>query len=154
VAGDIERIVAIDPGDGMGWALALSTPQSDSVYDAGTLTPGEMFARLETWVMAPMFEGEEPVDTVVLEDWRLREPEKWRGSDMPTSQQLGALKYIVARHSSAKIVLLDPFVKKPALGRCKANGIAPIKPDGYSAEKLEHCKDAQLLAWAYLWKGT
>lgn len=140
-----ERIIAIDPGDGMGWAQALSTPESDSVYAAGTWQPGELYLWLEAWLT------QEAVDTVVLEDWRLKEPERFRGSDMPTSQQLGAIKWIVSRFGPVKVVLLDPWAKRPAMGRCKANGIRPIKPDGYKADWLEHCKDAQLLAWAYLW---
>ena len=154
----MERIVAIDPGDSCGWALALSTDDSDSVYQAGVLPFDEMCDRLNTWLT--MGEGDwanfdgKAIDAVVIEDWRLREPEKFRGSDMPTSQQLGALRYIVRRFGGYEAILLDPWVKKPIAGRLRANGIRAIRPDGLTQEMYEHCKDAQLLAYAYLMRRS
>lgn len=88
------------------------------------------------------------IDVLVIESWRLF-PDmapKLAGSDMPTSQLIGALRFIARRHG-VPVVFQDPVIKVPMQHLLRSAGIAlrSVK-EGRGG----HAKDAELHGWRWL----
>ena len=125
----------------MGWCIGTT---EGAPYDAGTDTPAAFFMRLEKWVGSAV--GSTPmVDLVVFEGFAIDTP-ALMGSDVPTLQYIGVIKYICAR-AGVRLEMQDRQVKGPAKAKLQHLGIKPIKGDG-------HAKDAQLHWWAWCWRHT
>lgn len=149
-------LVTIDPGDHMGWTVGTT---EGGPYDAGTDTPAEFFLRLETWCGTAFKRTEDEtwpgvnlityqpqpgsVDRVVFEGFSIDGPQLI-GSDVPTLQYIGVIKYICSR-AGVPWEMQDRQVKAPARSKCKHLGIRPIPGDG-------HAKDAQLHWHAWVWR--
>jgi hypothetical protein len=133
-------VVAIDPGDHMGWCVGTTEGEP---YAAGTDTPAQFFLRLETWVGSAV-DAPCSVDQVVFEAYTVEDPAANQGTDVPTLQYIGIIKYICARAA----VPCEPQsrqVKGAARSKLKHMGVKPLPGDG-------HAKDAQLHWWAWVWR--
>lgn len=157
-------VVAVDPGDHMGWCVGTTEGEP---YDAGTDTPAEFFARLERWVGTyatrlelPPVEGvnyvawqylPRSIDLVVIESYQVDDPAANQGSDVPTLQYIGVIKYICARAGvpfdmQSRQVKTAARSKLSHLERKPLSGTSGSLPDG------GHAKDAQLHWWAWVWR--
>lgn len=133
------QIVAIDPGGAhVGWAEGLTDPTE--IVQVHELDPEGAINRAET--LFPV------TDVVVIESFTLY-PDKARllvGSDMPTSQLIGALRYL-ARANGCEIVMQPASIKTPTLSVLRHRGV------GLEAVRLRkggHAKDAETHLHHYL----
>lgn len=87
-------IIAIDPGKDNGYAIF---GEDGEMVDMGQFTIEE----LQTWLLA----YEEPVSTIVVEDYRLfkKRAIQQSGSDMPASRVIGIVE-MYAKMKGAKLV--------------------------------------------------
>lgn len=151
-------VVALDPGDHMGWCVGTTEGEP---YDAGTDTPAEFFLRLERWCgttntrlqVESLIEGTElvayqlvprSIDLLVIETYTVDDPAANQGSDVPTLQYIGVVKYICAR-AGVPFEMQSRQVKTAARSKLKHQGRKPLPGDG-------HAKDAQLHWWAWNWR--
>lgn len=156
-----EKILAIDPGERVGWAVGLVW---DDTY-TGELTPDPM-------VMTPAFtvgnhgisglkdfavklhEAAATYDTIVYESWRLY-PGHARssiGSDMQTSQLIGMIRLAAWLNPKVKLKAYNATVKKTAR-KTAPKVIEKIIDKEPKAHDDAHNVDALLLLWHYYWES-
>lgn len=131
------KLISIDPGDrhvgvaffeGEGCSWALNFTPSDAMDFLLQEVPG--------------------VDVVVVERYQLYPhlAQLQQGSDMRTSQMIGAIK-VVARMHGVPVVIQPAAFKKAAESLIKHRGIVR-KSLGHG----DHAKDAETHGYTYLWK--
>lgn len=129
------KIVAIDPGgEHVGWCEAIWDQRELLITMVEELTPEGATERAEL-----VFEH---TDTVVIESFRLY-PDKAKmlvGSEMETSQLIGALKYLSRRHR-CKLAMQPAAIKVPTLSVLKHRG---IELEAVRQRKGGHAKDAEV----------
>lgn len=154
-------LLAIDPGDHMGWCVGTTEGEP---YAAGTDPPGEFFLRLERWVgtalVRPEIENVLPatyqllpatIEQVVFEGYTIDEPAANQGSDVPTLQYIGVIKYICSR-AGVPFHVQHRMVKGPAKGKLRNRKIKPLPGTDGKLPNGGHATDAQVHWWAWVWR--
>lgn len=88
------------------------------------------------------------LDRLVIETWRLF-PDmapKLSGSDMPTSQLIGSLRWMARQHG-IPVVMQEPTIKLPTISLLRA-AMVPLR--SVREHKGGHAKDAELHGWCWL----
>lgn len=115
----------------------------------------------EDWYSAHSIHGE--IDTTVVEEWRLFPSTSGtqHGSDMPTSQLIGAIKYIhrntqhiptrdFGRETAPQLVMQSTKIKKPIRALLRSRGIVSVaKVMGVTGD---HVLDAELHGYHHIVK--
>lgn len=131
-------LMAIDPGgEHVGWAR-FDRLARDARVNAGEVTPARILAQVFELVR------HHPDTVLVIEEWRLY-PQTARtqiGSDMPTSQLIGALRYIARAYG------VEP-VMQPADMRKVGTAWVREHRSGWAGTG-DHAHDAESHGWAYL----
>lgn len=130
----IHKLVAIDPGGAhVGWCEGLWDGRELMVVDVWEFDPEAAMQRAE--LVFPH------TDTVIIESFRLY-PDKAKlliGSEMETSQMIGALKYL-SRHHRCNLVMQPAAIKAPTLSVLKHRG---VKLEAVRLKRGGHAKDAE-----------
>jgi hypothetical protein len=147
-------VFAIDPGEehaGMAWTRDLPTliggETVGSRFTAATDNPDGCTDRFARWCSEARIAGVTRAK-VVVENYRL-DPAKLQmhmGSDVPTLQHIGALKY-VARVHKIEVIMQNRDIKKPMAGILNGRGLKALGDS-------RHAKDAELHLWYYCLQGT
>lgn len=139
------KLLAIDPGEKVGWAVVIASPDTFNVASYG-ITPLKDFALKLGDVYGSY-------DEVVYEQWRLR-PSKARvlsGNDMQPSQLVGMIRYIGWLSPNVKLVGQAPSIMTTA--RKTMNDEVRALVEGAPATHDEaHYADALLHAWHRVWR--
>lgn len=149
------RLVAVDPGGvHVGVALFGFDGQAWSCLWAGEMQPEEF----EDWLSEHMVHS--GIDILVVEEWQLFGDKalEQTGSDMPTSQLIGVIRYI-HRHmkgtqarwprEDVELVFQSPQIKTPTLSVLKNRHLRSM------AKKLKaggHALDAELHGYHHIIK--
>lgn len=134
--------ISIDPGDvHVGWV------QWENLMPVflQELTPDECAARLESCLKRKF------LDAVVIEDFRLyaKEATVQIGSDMPTCQLIGVIKYIT-NQNQVDWLMQGAGIKEPTRGVLRHKEIELLsKQLGLSG----HVQDAELHGWHFMLNG-
>lgn len=137
----MEQILAIDPGERVGWARARVGPDSFALIDQG-VTPLKDFA-LKLGTSLGNY------DTVIYETWRLY-PEAAKfmiGNDMQPSQLVGMIRYISWLHPKVKLVSQGASIKTTAL-----KSMPEYLSEHLTLSSEQHDQDAIMHAWFYHWE--
>lgn len=150
------HMVAVDPGgEHVGVAAFGKDDDGWECVWAGEMTPLEF----EDWLSEQYATGR--IDILVYESWKLF-PDKAKqqtGSDMPTSQLIGVIKYIHRACKSSKvrfpgpdaqIFVQDPSIKIPTRSLLKARGMLSMAK--FLKIPLDHAADAELHGWHLILK--
>jgi hypothetical protein len=100
-----ERVLVIDPGERVGWAVVTIDEQGMSVLRHGITGLKDFAVKLDT--------SFHRYDTVVYETYRIA-AEKLKqhvGSDVPTLQLIGMIRLLSWRHPEVKLVGQGPLLK-------------------------------------------
>lgn len=128
------KIMAIDPGVSTGWAIGVVDTEAKTCYlDKHGWTPWQEFVLTFHHRMV----GDDPFPTVIYESWLLRKNKALTlaGSDMPSSQCIGAIR-LSCWLAGAMMVVQHPDHKTPANAWIKAKGLYLPESD------VEHNRDA------------
>lgn len=140
----LDRIVAIDPGGAhVGWCEALWDHRELLVTDVQELTPDQATSRAE--VVFPH------TRVVIIEKFTLY-PDKSKllvGSEMETSQLIGALKYLARLHDCL-LVMQPAAIKVPTESLMRHRGTHHAAVAG---RKGGHAKDAETHLHHYIYRG-
>lgn len=137
----MERVLAIDPGERVGWAIGLLDADSFEVERQG-VHPLQDFA-------IKLGKSIQDYDTVVYEQWRLYPDmgKRMVGNDMQPSQLVGIIRYLGWITPGVKLVTYGATIKKTAL---------KTMPDEVKARfdcsSEQHDKDALMHLWHYYWE--
>lgn len=151
-----EILVAVDPGGvHVGVAVFGKNVKGWEPLWATEMAPVEF----EDWYSAHCIHGE--IDITVVEEWRLfpGTSSTQHGSDMPTSQLIGAIKYIhrntahiptrdFGREHTPILAFQTPKIKKPTRAKLRARQL----PSAAKVLKVpgDHALDAELHGYHYL----
>lgn len=120
-ARQVQEVLAVDPGERVGWARASITPTGEWIDMRHGITPLKDFA-MALAQQAPAY------DVVVVEDWRLQ-PNKahsFIGSSFPSVQFVGMVKLLTWVNPHVKLVTQQPSERNLANKPMKA-----LRPDLY-----------------------
>jgi hypothetical protein len=143
------RILAIDPGEKVGWATALSWPATTDadprleVLDYGIAGLKDFALKL-----AKVYANYEHV---IYETWRLRTPKHQLGSDMQTSQLIGMVRLIGWLHPEVKLTGQGPQIKATA-AKTMPDDIRAIIEGAPATHDEAHYADALMHAWHAHWR--
>lgn len=148
------RVLAIDPGERVGWAIGEIDPDGPSLnlVDHGISTLKEFGSALHRTVVV-----EKNYDVVIYETWRLsgRDPHKFVGNDMKTSQLIGMIR-LCAWVSGTTLVSQPPGDKNAALERTtkheQAAVIREVLDRMPKSHDDAHDGDAIGHLWQYYWR--
>lgn len=152
-----ERILAIDPGERVGWAHGVAVADGEDVpLDSGItlvdqrpslVITGQGVNPLKDFALK-LDEVIANYDTVIYETFRLY-PEmgkKMVGNDMQPAQLVGIIRFLAWKHPKVKLVSQGAAIKNTAL---------KTMPDEISARfkksSEQHDKDALMHLWFYYW---
>lgn len=137
-----ETVLAIDPGERVGWAHGVLDDSSFEVTGQG-VTPLRPFALKleEVW---PNY------DTVVYESWRLYPTagKTMIGNDMQPSQLVGMIRFIGWHHQPQVGMVVQP-------AKIKDTALKTMPEWLHERMKLsteQHDQDALMHLWHYYWK--
>ena len=139
------RVIAIDPGVDTGWAYGTIEDGAVDIKRHGW-DPWRAFC-LRFYDRMQNFD-QEGCDVIVMEDWRLtkRGPATLLGSDLPSSQALGAIRlaYDLARRAGHRVQLVTqmPATKNVVDGWMGGTGYLP-------SSDVDHNRDAVRHFWYY-----
>jgi hypothetical protein len=145
------RILAIDPGEKVGWATALSWPATDD-SDARLEILDYGIAGLKDFALA-LGRKYENYEQVIYETWRLRAPAHKHliGNDMQTSQLIGMIRYLGWLHPEVKLTGQAPSIKATAL-KTMPEYVRQIVDGAPTKHDEAHYADAVLHAWHAHWR--
>lgn len=155
------RIIAIDPGDRY---CGVALFNGGVCIQTVEMSPDELFHLVQQAV------DNATVDVIVIENFTLY-PDKsgeQTGSEMLTSQAIGAVKWIVRQHNElvdtfaannggsaqlghlVELVLQAAAIKVPTTGHVRHHGIKPVstKPGG-----RDHMRDAEIHGLHFIMRG-
>lgn len=118
----MELVLVIDPGERIGWAVArIDDDEGLVIMDHGIMDSKEFLLALNKSI--------DKYDTVIVETWRLQPgyQDKFVGSDFPTVQVIGAIRFLSWLYPNIKIVWQNPA--KKATGFKYANPNLPLIVD-------------------------
>jgi hypothetical protein len=122
-----ERVLVIDPGERVGWAVVTIDEQGMSVLRHGITGLKDFAVKLDT--------SFHRYDTVVYETYRIA-AEKLKqhvGSDVPTLQLIGMIRMLSWRHPEVKLVGDDAHDGDAVLHAAAYYFKTRVKPGGESA---------------------
>lgn len=147
------RMVAVDPG-GEHVGVAAFNQDNDGAWEcvwAGEYEPQEF----EDWLSEALYRGQ--IDILVVEEFRLF-PEKaaqQTGSDMPTSQLIGAIRYIWRAtlkrgwpKEPTELHMQPPSIKIPTRSKLKNSGVTSMSK--FLKIPLDHAADAELHGYYHI----
>ena len=139
------KIVAFDPGEIHVGVAMLSGHRNGSwnIVEVWEVNPHQALQMLE-----PPYRPDMGEITFVIEEWRLY-PNKTKemvGSDFPTAQLIGQMKYLIAR-ADRPVVMQPAAIKKPTEALMKVRG---IQHEAVRQGRGGHAKDAETHAWHYV----
>jgi hypothetical protein len=145
-----ERILAIDPGERVGWAHGVAdvtrlSGGGEPIHDLEIT--GQGVSPLKDFALK-LGESIGNYDTVIYETWRLY-PEmgkKMTGNDMQPAQLVGMIRYLAWTHPQVKLVSQGAAIKNTALKTMPEEISKRFKK---SSE--QHDKDALMHLWFYFW---
>lgn len=117
------RVLAIDPGERVGWARGIVSPDSLLIEDHG-ISGLKPFAVKLHEVIADY-------DAVIYETFRLT-PKGARtsiGSDLPTLQLVGMIRCAAWLNPEVKLIAQDPAIKKTADKTAKDEALRLIEAE-------------------------
>lgn len=135
-----EKVLAIDPGESVGWAWGHLDADSFRIAEQGVHQLKDFAVKLGTSIA--------DYDTVVYESWRLYPgmAKRMVGNDMQPSQLVGIIRYLGWINPHVKMVTQGAAIKTTAL---------KTMPDEVSARfersTQQHDKDAVMHLWHYYW---
>lgn len=140
------RILAIDPGERVGWARG--TVQADPDDGISLRIDGQGVHELKDFAIK-LYESITNYDVVIYETWRLYPgmAKKMIGNDMQPSQLVGMIRLLAWVHPDVKLVSLGATVKNTAI-KTQPDWLR----DRVAKSTEEHDKDALHLLWYYYWK--
>lgn len=136
------NMVSIDPGDLHVGFVSWDQGVPDHLEE---MSPPQLLKVMEKMVQTSW------LDLVVIEDWRLypNKTQEMIGSDFPTCQLIGALKYILEGEGIA-YQMQPAQIKYPTMGILKSAGFKLVsKRVGCS----NHVQDAELHGWYLQFRG-
>lgn len=141
------RVIAIDPGEKVGWARCEVSATGRCTKLVHGITP------LKDMALA-LVKKFDQYDVVVVETWRLSavHAKHLVGSSMPTVQFVGMVRLLGWLHPDVKMVWQDPRVKKTAV-----KTMAKLKPEWHElvtsggAHDDTHDYDAIMHLWHWVW---
>lgn len=138
------RILAIDPGEKVGWARGLLATDL-SLEDHG-------IADLKPFAMK-LGEAITNYDVIVYETWRLYAgfAKKMVGNDMQTSQLIGIIRYLAWANPGIKLVGQAATIKKTANKTAQGDFLALIESEPGKHDDA-HDIDAIRHLWHWHWK--
>jgi hypothetical protein len=151
----MEKILAIDPGERVGWASGIVYPEA-TVEGADGMPKEEATSldvtdqgvhQLKDFAMS-LGKNIEKYDTVVYETWRLypNMAKRMVGNDMQPSQLVGIIRYLGWIHPQINLVMQGANIKKTAE---KTMPDWMIEQMTKSSE--QHDQDALMHLWHYYW---
>lgn len=138
---EVERILALDPGERTGWAAGTWDGQQLTDIKQGVAALKDMALALGKRI--------DTYDTVVYEVWRLY-PHMARtmiGNDFQPVQFIGMVRYLAWLHPQIKLVSQGADIKNTAL---KTMPTVLSKRMKKSSE--QHDQDALMHLWHYVWR--
>ncbi len=145
------RILAIDPGEKVGWATALSWPATtDAEARLEVLTYGITGLKDFALTLDQRFQN---YDQVIYETWRLRGAAARHliGNDMQTSQLIGMIRFLGWKHTDVKLTGQGPQIKATAL-KTIPDELRTLIDGAPAAHDEAHYADALLHAWHAHWR--
>ena len=142
------RVLAIDPGERVGWARADVTDKGKCTNLKTGITPlKDMALRL-----VDVFET---YDVVIVETWRLSagHAKEFVGSSFPTVQFIGMLRMLSWMYPYVKVEWQAPTVKTTAVKTAKK-----LNPKWHKlmtapgAHQDTHDQDAVMHLWHWVWR--
>ena len=145
------RILAIDPGEKVGWATALSWPATDSADPRLEVLEYGIHG-LKDFAIA-LGKGIERYEQVIYETWRLRPAaaKHLLGNDMQTSQLIGMIRFLGWQHPEIKLTGQSPSIKATAL-KTLPDDVRQIVEGAPARHDEAHYADALLHAWYAHWR--
>lgn len=139
------RVLAIDPGEKVGWARG--TVSSDLSLDDHGIADLKPFAlKLGTAI--------EDYDVVIYETWRLYagHAKKMIGNDMQTSQLVGMIRFLAWQNPQVKLVGQSASIKETADKTAQGDFLTLIESEP-SKHDDAHDIDAIRHLWYWYWKN-
>lgn len=135
-----ETVLAIDPGERVGWATGSLDHAEFKVVEQGV-------HGLRDFAIA-LGKNINKYDTLVYEAWRLypNAGKAMIGNDMQPSQLVGIIRYLGWINPTVRVVTQGATIKKTALKTMPEDVTARFKR---STE--QHDKDAVMHLWHYYW---
>jgi hypothetical protein len=140
------KILAIDPGERVGWATGTITPDGEghalTVTGQGVDTLRDFSLSLEQHVRE--------ADVVIYETWRLypHMAKKMIGNDMQPSQLIGIIRFVCWKDPSVKVVTQGASIKNTAL-----KTMPEELHERMELSTEQHDQDAIMHLWHYYWKN-
>lgn len=143
----MERVLAIDPGERVGWARGLINTETGEPVEVS-----RGVSSLKDFALA-LHKRIDNYDTVVYETWRLyaSKAKEQAGSDMQSSQLVGMIRLCAWLHPKIKLVSQGAKIKKVSLVTMEKNA-----PDLYASLETsseQHDQDALMHLWHYAWSN-
>lgn len=95
------RLLAIDPGELVGWAVGSTAQTGELQLGFHGITPLKEFA-------VKLADAFDHYDVVIYETYRLIRAKNREGSEMPTSQLIGMIRLLGWLHPEVKLVRQTP----------------------------------------------
>lgn len=147
------RVLAIDPGERVGWAVADAEPWMDDPDRAATFeVTGHGITALKPFALK-LFEAILGYDVVVYETYRIsaNHIKHHIGSDVPTLQLIGMIRAAAWLHPTVKLVGQGPETKKTA-DRTMPEDLTTRIAALPAAHDDSHDGDALRHLWFWHWK--
>ncbi len=143
------KVLAVDPGERVGWAHGRIDADADGLPEL-TVT-GHGISTLKDFVLK-LHEVAGNYDVIVWETYRIsaKHARKHIGSDVPTLQLIGMIRLCAWLHPNVKLVHQGPVVKATA-ERTLPTSIQTILDKLPKAHDDSHDADALLHLWHYYW---
>lgn len=141
------KVLAIDPGEKVGWARVTASPGSFSLEDHG-------IADLKPFAIK-LHESVPNYDVLIYETWRLYagQAKKMIGNDMQTSQLVGMIRLAAWLNPGVKLVGQSASIKETADKTAKV--MCPEVSDLLDREPSKHDDahdmDAVRHSWYWYW---
>lgn len=148
------RVLALDPGERVGWARADVDELGAWTDLRHGITPLREMALALHRALTPEegFQPQRDYDLVIVEDWRLRadKAREFAGSRFPAVQFIGMVR-LCAWVSGVEVVMQPPRIKTPA-----DKTLAALNPELYEkvTRPLKHDDAHDLDAIRHLWFWT
>ncbi len=134
------QVLAIDPGEKVGWARGSASPDSFKLVNHG-------ITDLKPFALA-LGKSITKYDVVVYETYRLIKKMNKEGSDMPTSQLIGMIRLLAWQNPRIIAVAQSPGIKSTA---DKTAFLAPEIKDLLDREPGTHDDAHDVDAVRHLW---
>jgi uncharacterized protein YdeI (YjbR/CyaY-like superfamily) len=145
------KVIAIDPGERVGWATFEVRPAAPEGGPAELVVVNHGISFLKDFALT-FHKKAKDYDVMVYETWRLRAAmaSKFAGNDFPTVQLIGMLKLSCWLNPSIKVVSQGPNVKSTA-DRTMPDDLRQRIAALPAAHDDSHDGDALRHGWHWFW---